>query len=106
VLAADFIDSTQANPLSASDITWDESQYLPTASATISNSFGADLESVETHAIAFNANGDIIGGGWSFADEAIPAGGAGPAEILMYPGDTPASVQVFATVSSFLDIVP
>lgn len=106
VLAQNFIASGQGNPFSVSDIAFTDDAFDPTVTATITNNYSAEIESIEVHAIAFNANGDIIGGGWGFneEDDPVPAGGIGTAELYLTTSETPASVQVFATVSSLSDV--
>ena len=106
VLAANFIESSQGNPFSVSDVAWDEDPFYPIATGTITNNFGSELDTIEIHAIAFNAAGDIIGGGWDFVSEPVASGGQLASQIFMTVSEAPASVQMFATVGSLSDIVP
>lgn len=106
VLASNFIAANISNPLSVSDVAYSDSLFGGAVTGTVTNNHSAELASIETHAIAFNANGDIIGGGWGFADEPAPAGGQTTAEVMISVAETPASVQLYATVGNLLDVLP
>lgn len=106
VLAQNFKETSQGNPLTVSDVAFTDEVLYVTVTGTVTNALGVALESVETHAIAFNANGDIIGGGWSFADEPAPAGGTTLAEVLITTSEPPAHVELYATVSDLSEVVP
>jgi hypothetical protein len=106
VLASAFIDSTMTNPLSVSDVAFVGDEFSPTVTGTVSSSFATELDSVETHAIAYNGAGEIIGGGWSFTDDPVASGGTAPAEVIISVSEVPASVELYATPANLLDVVP
>jgi len=104
VLGRYFSETTvQAGFLTPVDVTYVADEFSPRVTGTIQNSLDRELRDIEVYAIAYNAGGQIIGGGFTFVDS-IEAGGQAQAEVTIAVGEEPAAVEVFATVSSLSDI--
>jgi hypothetical protein len=71
-----------------------------TVTGTIRSSHTSDLDGIEVYAVCYNAAGDIIGGGFTFAG-LVPAGGTADAEVSVAVAEAPATVELYATVSTF-----
>jgi hypothetical protein len=104
VLAVNFKSTSLTNPLTASDAAYAEGDFTSTVTGTVSSSWDADLENAEVYAIAYDASGAIIGGGYTFLDT-VPAGGSTGAEVDIYTSGAPATVELYPTVSSLLDVL-
>lgn len=104
VLGRYFTETTiQADFLTASGVTYIGDEFSPRVTGTIENSLDRELIDVEVYAIAYNASGQIIGGGFTFLD-LIEAEGQADVEVTVAVGEEPASVELFATVASLADI--
>jgi hypothetical protein len=77
--------------------------FSPRVTGTVVNGLDRDLADVEVYAIAYNVDGHIIGGGFTFVD-LVPAGEAAAVDVAIAVSGEPASVELFATVSGLTDI--
>ncbi len=95
--------SVHAGFLTPADVAFVADEFSPRVTGTIQNSLDRELRDIEVYAIAYNAAGQIIGGGFTFVDS-IAAGGQTRTEVTIAVGEEPAAVELFATVSSLSDI--
>jgi hypothetical protein len=65
---------------------------------TIINPYAKDITNLRVYAIAYDAAGGIIGGGFTFIDF-VPATGKAAADVSVTVAGTPASVELYATLS-------
>ncbi len=93
----------QAGVLTSSGAAFVADEFSPQVTGTIINSVTRDLSAVEVYALAYDADGQIIGGGFTFVDM-IEAEGQADVEMTIAVGEDPAMVELFATVSSLSDI--
>lgn len=93
----------QADVLTSTVATFVADEFNPRVTGTINNNVERDLSDVEVYAIAYNADGRIIGGGFTFVDF-IAAEGQADVDVSIAIGEEPAMVELFATVSSLSDI--
>jgi hypothetical protein len=100
-----YFSETTAQPgvLAATDVGFVADQFTPRVTGTIQNTLDRELSDIEVYAVAYNADGGIIGGGFTFID-LIEAGGQQPVEVTIAVGQEPATVELFATVGSLAEI--
>jgi hypothetical protein len=95
--------TVEASVLTASAVGFVPDEFTPTVTGTITSSLDRELSDIEVYAVAYNAAGDIIGGGFTFID-LIEAGGEQPVEVTIAVGQEPSSVELYATVGSLAEI--
>jgi hypothetical protein len=104
VLGRYFSETTiQADFLTSADVAYVPDEFSPKVTGTIQSSLDRELSDVEVYAVAYNAAGQIIGGGFTFID-LIETEGEAAVEGTIAVGEEPASVELFATVGSLAEI--
>ncbi|HYI15831.1 MAG TPA: FxLYD domain-containing protein [Thermomicrobiales bacterium] len=104
VLGRYFSETTiQADFLTPVDVAFVADEFSPRVTGTIQNSLERELSDVEVYAVAYNAAGQIIGGGFTFID-LIDAEGEAAAEVTIAVGEEPSAVELYATVGSLAEI--
>jgi hypothetical protein len=93
----------RADFLTTSNVTFVADEFSPRVTGTIQNGLDRELADVEVYAIAYNASGQIIGGGFTFVDQ-IAAEGQADADVTIAVDEEPAAVELYATVGSLSDI--
>lgn len=93
----------RADFLTTAGVTYVGDEFSPRVTGTVQNSLERELRDVEVYVIAYNAAGQIVGGGFAFVD-LIQAGGQASADVTIAVGEDPATVELFATVGSLSDI--
>ena len=73
-------------------------QYFPKSSGVIINGLNKNIERFRVNTIAYNANGDIIGGGYTYVDF-LPPSGQAPVDMSLVIGENPAKVEIYPTLS-------
>lgn len=91
-----------SNPLSAQNATYLADPNFPKVSVTINNAHSAVIDNPYLTVLLFNAEGEIIGGNYSYPDP-IPANGSLDFEIFVtqVTADPPARVEAYVTVTSW-----
>lgn len=84
---------------SFSNITYLADRWTPKVSATISSPFDKDGKYVRISAVAYNASGVIVGGGFTFQDF-VPARGQSATSFSVTTNGTPARIELYASISS------
>ena len=74
----------------------------PRVTGQVVNPYGRDVADVRVSAVAYDAAGDIIGGGYTFLDLA-PANGRAPVEVPLVAEARPARVELHAAQSALSD---
>lgn len=95
--------TTQADFLTITDVAFVPDEFSPRVTGTIQSNLERELADVEVYAVAYNQSGQIIGGGFAFID-LIEAEGQASAEVTIAVGETPATVELYATVGSLAEI--
>lgn len=95
--------SIPADVLTSVDVAYVPDEFSPKVTGTIQNSLSRELSDVEVYAVAYNAAGQIIGGGFTFID-LIEAEGEAAVEVTIAAGEESATVELFATVGSLAEI--
>lgn len=91
-----------ANPLTAQDVTFVADEFYPKVSVTIANSHSKAIDNPFVTVLLYNAQEEIIGGGWSYPDP-IPAKGNLTYDVYVThtSPEPPARVEAFPTVSNW-----
>ena len=79
-------------------VTYMPEEYFPKVTGTITSPYQQDLENIRVSAVAYDAAGQIIGGGFTFVDF-VPAGGQAAVEVSVTTAGPPASVELYPMVS-------
>jgi hypothetical protein len=98
-----FIATTITQAFTSKNVAFLPDLYYPKITGEIVNPFAKDLSSLEVAAIAFDAAGNIIGGGYTYIDFA-PAESSIAVEAYVTTSGTPATVNLYASVSALADI--
>ncbi len=101
--AGDYEASGFIPAFSAENVSYQHGSFSDKVTAQIVSPYSRDITNVQVWAVGYDADGNIIGGGFSFLDF-VPANGKGAAEISVDMGGTPNTVEVYAAVSSLSDI--
>ena len=75
-------------------------KIFPKVTGIIHSPFKQDMNQVSVSAVPFDANGNIIGGGFGLVDF-IPAGGQTAVELLVETSGVPARVELYAGITVF-----
>jgi hypothetical protein len=96
-------EQTEALPSFTSEsVTFMPSDFFDKVTGTIVSPYNKDITNVRVSAISYNAEGDIIGGGYTFIDF-VPAGGRSAAEVSVTVPEQPTINELYATVSGLSD---
>jgi hypothetical protein len=67
--------------------------------------YGSEITNLRVAAIAYDAAGEIIGGGYTFLDF-VPANGKAAVEVSVTTAEEPTTVELYAAVSDLSEIEP
>ena len=85
--------------LSTADATYVSSGDYPVVTGAVLNGRDTELTNVDVSAIAYDAAGNVIGGGFVLLDNPVPAGSQAAVEVQIVAQGEPASVELYATTS-------
>jgi hypothetical protein len=85
------------------DATYDDDASTPRVSGRVVNPYGRDATKVRVSAIPYDAEGNIIGGGYAFLD-LVAANGEAVADIGLTTAGRPARVELYATRSALSEM--
>lgn len=83
-------------PFRIVDATYHDAEGQPYATGRLTNPYSQNATHLRLSAIAYNAFGEIIGGGYA-ALESLPAQGEVTAEVPLVSSEAPARVELYAT---------
>jgi len=89
----------ERNPLTTSSAVYVPDDLFPKVSAIVSNALDRELGYLDTVAVVYNQEGNIIGGG-SMYIQSIPASEVAPAKVSVLVMGTPARVELYAGISN------
>jgi hypothetical protein len=90
--------STAQPALSARDVIYKPDRFFPKATGIVSSSYVKNATYVYVAAVAFDATGSIIGGGFEFLNF-VPAGGEVVADPAVTTSGQPAWIEMYASLS-------
>jgi hypothetical protein len=79
--------------------------YWPQVTGQIVSPYGSEITNLRVAAIAYDAAGEIIGGGYTFLDF-VPANGKAAVEVSVTTAEEPTTVELYAAVSDLSEIEP
>lgn len=97
-----FRQSELSRVLKTRNITIQGDEYSRIVSGEIMNGNDQDIEDVRVSAIVFDANDQIVGGGFNWMD-IIPAGDSSAVEIWVTSVGEPVSAQLYASIDELLE---
>ena len=80
------------------NVTYLPDRYFPKVTGIVVSSATRDLENLRVSAIAYDAAGNIIGGGFTYVDF-VPALGRAAVEVSVTVSAAPARVELYPTIS-------
>jgi hypothetical protein len=98
VLVGGFVESDPIPYFTAENVTYQPDAYFPQVTGQIVSPYDQDITDVRVSAILYNEAGEIVGGGFTYLDFA-PANGKAAAEVSITSSGTPATTELYATVS-------
>lgn len=102
ILAGDF-ETTDALPFfAAENVAYQPGDFSSSVTGEIVNPYAKDISNLRVSAIAYDEAGAIIGGGFTFLDFA-PANGKAAVEAFVTTAGTPATVELYASLSALSD---
>lgn len=90
---------TNSGAMTSDKVSFVDDPYFPKVTGIVKNPYSKDLNQVYVSAIAYDADGKIIGGGFTFVDF-VPANGQAAAEVAIAASGTPARVELYPTLSN------
>jgi hypothetical protein len=100
---SDSLQKLNANPPQLFDIenpAYTGDRFFKYATGVVVNShYDHDMKNVEVFAVAYDASGNIVGGGYTFLDF-VPVSGKAAVKVDLTPSTAPATVELYATVSN------
>ncbi len=100
VLPGEYVDNGVQPVFTSQNATYKPDSYFPSVTGEIVNPYTQQVTDIEVTAIAYDSAGNIVGTGWTYLDF-IPASTASAVEVYMTMSGEPATVELFATLSSF-----
>lgn len=99
VMAGEFVESEPVPAFSSDNATYIADQYFPKVTGLIISPYSSDVTDVRVNAILYDADGNIIGGGYTFLDF-VPGNGQAAVEVSVTNTGTPATSELYATLTS------
>jgi hypothetical protein len=103
IKSGNFSTSETLPTFTAENATFLPDQYFPKVTGEIISPYDKDITNLRVSAIAYNEAGDIIGSGYTYLDF-VPANSKSAVSVTITVSGTPASVKLFATITSLSDI--
>ena len=92
-----------SSPFEVDKVTFYEDEFFPTITCTLQNTSNKDITDVIVSALAFDENGNFIGGGYTY-QYFLLSGSTTGSTISFYGAGTPARVEVYPTLSGFSEL--
>lgn len=90
---------TEALPFFTSEnANFKPNDYFPSVTGIVKSPYGKDVKNIRVSALAYNADGEIIGGGFTFVDF-VPANGQAAVDVSIRLAGTPAQVELYPALS-------
>lgn len=104
VRASNFVETELKELLLAENVELQETQSAFVATGEIVNPYPVELRNLRVSAIAYDEDGEIIGGGLTTLDR-LPAEGLAPVRVIVAAAEKPAIVELHAAVPSLASLV-
>ncbi len=102
ILAGDFLDEANAPSFNSENVNYIADDFSSSITGEIINLYGTDVSDIRASAIAYDANNNIIGGGFTFVDF-VPGNGRAAAEVSVTTSAAPANVELYGILTSLSD---
>ncbi|HID34470.1 MAG TPA: hypothetical protein EYP25_07875 [Anaerolineae bacterium] len=102
IKAGEYVESETIPLFTYENATYQPGSYSSKVTGLVVSPYTSDITNLRVSAIAYDENGEIIGGGDTYLDFA-PANGKAAVEVSVTVNGTPFSVELFATVTSLSD---
>ena len=102
IKAGEYVESDPIPLFTSENATYQSGSYSSEVTGLIVSPYNTDITSLRVSAIAYNEAGEIIGGGYTYLDFA-PSNDKAAVEVSVTTAGTPATVELYAAVSSLSD---
>lgn len=90
---------TEALPFFTSEnASFKPNDYFPSVTGIVKSPYGKDVKNLRVSALAYNAESEIIGGGFTFVDF-VPSNGQAAVDVSIRLAGTPAQVELYPALS-------
>lgn len=100
VLPGDYIEAEGVPGFGAENVTYRPGGGYGKVSGQITNPYDSDVSDLRIAALVYNADDEIVGGGFTYLDF-VPANGKTAVEVSVHPRGSVARSELYATLSSF-----
>jgi hypothetical protein len=91
------------NPLMGEQTTFLPDTYFPKVTGMVKNNLDRQIKNIKVVAVAYDPEGNIIGGGFTYLDF-VPANGTSAVEVGVGVSNTPERVVIYPTFSGLTSI--
>lgn len=103
ILPGDYTTSDPVPSFTTDNVTYKPGQFGDSVTGEITSPYTKDISSLLVYALAYDADGKIIGGGFTFLDF-VPAGGKAAVDVTVAVAGKPETVELYGAVSALSDI--
>jgi hypothetical protein len=102
IKAGDYVSSESVPFFTSDNVAFQEGSYKPQVTGLILSPYNTDIKDVRVSAILFDADGNIVGGGYTVLDY-ISGNGQAAVELFVSSSGTPARAELYAAVLFLTD---
>ncbi len=102
IMAGDFVPTDSLPFFTGENVTYQAGDFSSSVTGEIVNPYAKDITNLRVSTLAYDAAGEIIGGGLTYLDFA-PANGKAAVEVSVTTSAAPATVELYAAVSALSD---
>ncbi len=102
VNAGSAVDVPESGGFSISQAIYFHDESFPTVTGLVENTFDVAFNDLRISAVPYDADGNIIGGGFTFMDIA-PASGSAGVDVSITTSQEPASIVLYASISGLTE---
>ena len=102
VKAGDFEPSDPIPLFTSENVAYQAGSFFSSVTGLIVSPYSKEISNIRVSAVAYDEAGEIIGGGFTFVGF-VPANGKAAADVSITSSGVPATVELYATVTSLSD---
>ncbi len=97
------VETSATLPFSTTKVVFKDDRYFPKVTGIVKSTHKKKLENVPVYAVAYDAKGAIMGGGFTYLNF-VPANGQAPVEVQVSVDAKPSKVELFPVISDLDDL--
>ena len=99
VRSTKFTKSDALTTLTTEKVTYVADRFSPKVTGVVKSPYSKDVKNIRANAVAYDASGKIIGGGFTYIDF-VPANGQAAVEISVKTSENPVKVEIYPVLSA------